>query len=366
VSAGSGPATLDDLDALDRLDSVGVLGVIETFSDQVRDAWNIGRTAVELPVGTGIASILVLGMGGSGMSGDVVRAVLERRLAIPIYVMKSYDPVPAWVGRNTLVFAMSYSGGTEETIAALEEVHKRGSRVVAISSGGRLSELASGYDLAHVPIRAGLQPRAALGYLVVPIFAVLEEMGLVPALEDDVKEAVSVLEGLQARCRRSVPAAENPAKQLALDVENKIPLVYGGYGLPSVAAYRFKCDLNEYAKTPAFWNELPEMNHNEIQGWSALRDTTVDKFVAVFLRDDGEHPRVSKRFDITRRLLEGRISGIVEIRSEGESSLARLLSLVFVTQMAAIYLGLAYGVDPGPVPVLEGLKEELARREEEE
>ena len=366
MSVGSGLDRLDDLATLDQLDSVGVLGVVESFAEQVKDAWNVARSTGELPLGTGVESILVLGMGGSGISGDVARAILESRLAVPVFVLKSYGPVPAWVGRNTLVFAVSYSGGTEETVAALKEVHDRGSRVVAVSSGGPLAERAAEYGIAHVPIRAGLQPRAALGYLVIPIFAVLEEMGLVPALEEDVDETVQVLEGLRARCGRSVPVRDNPSKQLAVALEGRIPLVYGGHGLASVAAYRFKCDLNEYAKTPAFWNELPEMNHNEIQGWSALHETTATKFIAVVLRDHGEHPRVSKRFEISERLMEGSVSSIFEIRSEGQSSLARLLSLVYITQLAAIYLGLAYGVDPGPVPVLEGLKEELAREEEEE
>jgi glucose/mannose-6-phosphate isomerase len=366
VSVGSGLDRLDEPDATDELDSVGILAVVENLADQVRDAWDLARSAVELPLGTGIDSILVLGMGGSGVSGDVVRAILESRVAIPVSVLKSYDPIPAWVGRNTLVFAVSYSGGTEETVAAFEQVHGRGSRIVSISSGGRLEELAADLGLAHVAIRPELQPRAALGYLVVPIFAVLEEMGLVPALQDDVNEAVTVLESLRARCERSVPLTDNPSKQLARRLENKIPIVYGGHGLASVAAYRFKCDLNEYAKTPAFWNELPEMNHNEIQGWTALKEQTSQTFAAVFLRDPGEHPRVAKRFDISKRLLRDSVADVVEIGSEGKSSLARLLSLVFITQMAAIYLGLAYGVDPGPVPVLEALKQELARGKEEE
>ena len=351
---------LDDLTALDRAD---VLGVVERFAEQVRGGWSAGKTASELPEGMGVDSILILGMGGSGISGDVTRAVLEGRLATPIHVLKSYDPVPAWVGRNTLVFAVSYSGGTEETIAALQEVHARGSRIVIVSSGGRLGDMAEELGIATVSIPGGLQPRASLGYLFIPILAVLEEIGLVPALDEDVTEAVSVIEELAARCHRSVPLANNPAKRLASGIEGRIPVVYGSHSLTGVAAYRFKCDLNEYAKTPAFWNELPEMNHNEIEGWSGLRNMTSENFVAVFLRDEGEHPRVTKRFEITKRLIDGSVARIEELTSVGESPVARLLSLIFVTQMAAIYLGLAYGVDPGPVAVIERLKEELAKEE---
>ena len=363
MSVGSGLNRLDDLDTLAHLDPAGVLGVVERFADQVRSGWTAGSSTEGLPEGIGIDSVLILGMGGSGISGDVARSILEERVAIPVHVLKSYAPIPAWVGRNTLVFAVSYSGGTEETIAALQEVHGRGSRVVAVCSGGRLGELAEEFGVARVEIPGGLQPRASLGYLVIPILAVLEQIGLVPALDEDVQEAVTVLEDLAARCARGVPLSENPAKHLAAAIEGRIPVVYGGHGLASVAAYRFKCDLNEYAKTPAFSNELPEMNHNEIEGWSGLRDITSENFVAIFLRDEGEHPRVATRFAITKRLIGGSVARVEELSSQGNSSLARLLSLIFVTQMAAIYLGFAYGVDPGPVAVIEQLKEELAKEE---
>jgi glucose/mannose-6-phosphate isomerase len=359
VSVGSSIQRLDDLEAFAELDTLGVLGVVEDLAAQVREGWQLGRTVSELPSGEGIETVLVLGVGGSGVSGDIVRAILEDRLALPVQVLKSYGAVPAWVGRNTLVFAVSYSGGTDETLAALEEVHQRGGRAVAVSSGGRLGEMAAEFGIAHVVVPGGLQPRASLGYLVTPILSVLEEIGLVPPLEDDIRESIAVLEELRARCERSVASTENPAKRLAASIQNRIPVVYGGHGLASVAAYRFKCDINEYAKAPAFWNELPEMNHNEIEGWSGLAKIAGEPFVAVMLRDAGEDPRVSKRFEVTERMVRGSVAETVEVWSHGDSSLARLFSLVYVTQMAAIYLGLAYGVDPGPVEVLERLKREL-------
>lgn len=363
MSVGSGIQKLDDLEALDRLDSLGVLGVVEGLSDQVREGWRLGRAASGLPSGSGIESLLILGMGGSGISGDVTRSTLENRLALPVHVLKSYGPVPAWVGRNTLVFAISYSGGTEETLAAFEEVLQRGSRAVAISSGGRLAEIAAELGTTHVSIPAGQQPRASLGYLVTPILAVLESMGLVPALEDDIHETIAVLEELRGRCERSVPVEGNPAKRLAAVLEKRVPVIYGGHGIASVAAYRSKCDVNEYAKVPAFWNELPELDHNEVESWTGLRELTAERFVAIMLRDESEHPRTALRFEITKRLIGDGVAEIVEIPSRGESPLARLLSLIYVTQMAAIYLGLAYGIDPGPVDVIERLKQELAREE---
>lgn len=353
---------LDDLTSLAELDSEDVLGAVERFPEQCREAWEIGRSAEGLPDGEGIDSVVVLGMGGSGVSGDVVAAVVEPRLPLPLRTIKGYGPIPEWIGRNTLVFAVSYSGSTEETTAALDEVLDRGARIVTVSSGGPLAATAASRGLAHVAIPAGLQPRASLGYLSLPILAVLTQMQLVPDLQADVDEAIKVLSELASRCHRERPVAENPAKDLASRLRHRIPVVYGGQGLGATAAYRFKCDLNEYGKTPAFSNEIPELDHNEIVGWDQLKELTTSSFVLVLLRDSGEHERVKLRFEITRRLIEGNLAEVVELSSEGDSVLARLLSLIFVTQLAAIYVGLSYGVDPGPVAVIQQLKSELRDR----
>ena len=348
---------LDDLDY--SIDSEDVLGAVERFPEQCREAWEIGRTVTNLPDGDGIDSVLVLGMGGSGVSGDVVQAVVEPRLPLFFRTIKSYGPIPEWVGRNTLVFAVSYSGSTEETLAALDAVLEKGARVVTVSSGGPLAEVAGARGLAHVSIPTGLQPRASLGYLTLPILAVMNQMGLSPDLQPDMDEAIKVLSEMAARCHRARSAAENPAKDLAARIRNRIPVVYGGHGLAATAAYRFKCDLNEYGKTPAFYNEIPELDHNEIVGWNQLSDLTSKRFVVIALRERGEHERIGLRFDITRRLIEDRLAEFIEVNAEGDSVLARLLSLIFVTQLASIYVGLAYGVDPGPVDVIMKLKAEL-------
>ena len=353
---------LDDLSAIGALDSEDVLGAVERFPDQCREAWDIGRAAAGLPDATGVDSILVLGMGGSGVSGDVVQAILEERLTVPMRVIKSYGPLPEWVGRNTLVFAVSYSGSTEETVAALEDAHSRGCRAVAISSGGPLAEQARANGFAHVAIPSGLQPRASLGYLTLPILAVLVQMGLAPDLGPDVDEAIDVLGELSSRCHRKRSYSENPAKDLALKLAGKVAVVYGGFPLGATAAYRFKCDLNEYGKTPAFSHFFPELNHNEIVGWNKVAEVTKQSFVLVLLRDPADHERVKIRFEITTELVRSSFADVVEVTAEGTSALARLLSLVFVTQLAAIYVGLANGVDPGPVEVIQGLKAQLAER----
>jgi glucose/mannose-6-phosphate isomerase len=352
----------DDVKKLEELDSEDVLGAVERFSEQVAEGWSIGRATSGLPDANGVESIAVLGMGGSGVSGDVVQAVVEPRLPIPWRTIKSYGPMPEWVGRNTLVFAVSYSGSTEETMAAITEAHDRGARSVAVSSGGPLQEFAQANGLAHIAIPTGLQPRASLGYLTLPILAALVEIGLVPDMQDDVDGAVQVLHELEQRCHRSRSTVENPAKDLARRLVGRIPVVYGGYGLGGVAAYRFKCDLNEYGKTPAFWNEFPELNHNEIVGWNQLDDITKERFVGILLRHEDEHPRVELRYEITRSLVEEQFAEWVEVPAQGDTPLVQLLSLILVTQLASIYVGLAYEVDPGPVAVIQNLKKQLAER----
>lgn len=353
---------LDDLAAIERLDSEDVLGAVERFAEQCREAWEIGNDVPGLPDAMGLDSIVVLGMGGSGVSGDVAQSVIEPRLPLFFRTIKTYGPLPEWVGRNSLVFAVSYSGSTEETIAAVEEAHERGCRMVTLSSGGPLAELSASYGLAHVRLPSGLQPRASLGYLSLPIIAALTSVGLVPDLGDDVDEMISVVAELADRCNRKVGVGENPAKDLALRIHGHVPVVYGGHGLAATAAYRFKCDLNEYGKTPAFWNFFPELDHNEIVGWNQLSGLTSQSFVNVLLRDQPEHERIALRFEITRSLTKDNLRDVLEVRAEGTSALARLMSLIFVTQLASIYVGLAYEVDPGPVAVIAELKDKLKKR----
>jgi glucose/mannose-6-phosphate isomerase len=353
---------LDDLEGIASLDSEDVLGSVERFADQCREAWDVGITAVGLPDGAGVDSIVVLGMGGSGVSGDVVQSVVEPRLPLPLRVIKSYSPLPEWVGRNTLVFAVSYSGSTEETVDAMEDAHAKGARIVAISSGGPLAELAVNFGISHVAIPAGLQPRASLPFLTMPLLASLQNMGLIPEMAEEVDETVKVVSEMAAKSIRSIPAGDNPAKQLAAKLIGKIPVIYGGHGVGGTAAMRFKCDLNEYGKSPAFWNFFPELNHNEVVGWNKVADVTKEHFVLVLLREEGEHPRIVHRFEITEGLIHGHFNEVVEVHAEGLSPLARLMSLIFITQLAAIYVGLAHGVDPGPVETIMKLKSELAKR----
>jgi glucose/mannose-6-phosphate isomerase len=353
---------LDDIERIEQLDSLDMLGELESFADKMRAGLAIGQGATGLPEGLGVDSVVALGMGGSGSSGDLIRALVEPRMAVPFTVIKSYGPLPEWVGRNTLVLAVSYSGNTEETLVTFEEAHGRGARVVALSAGGRLAELADEFGAAHIGVPSGLLPRAAVAYLLVPLLVVLVRMGLLPDPSADIEESLSVLTELAPRCSRKTPAVENPAKDLAARLAGKVPLLYGGPGIGAAIARRFKCELNEYAKAHAFYNEIPEMNHNEIVGWTKAAEFG-GNYVAVWIGDPEDDDRVNLRWQITRNLIEDSAADIVELTAEGQSPLARLTSLLFRTGLAAIYTGIAHGVDPGPVAVIEELKRRLAETE---
>ena len=346
---------LDDPDVVEQLDSLDVLATQEAFAAQCREGWAVGTGAAELPSADGVDSVVVLGMGGSGAAGDVLQTVVEPRLPIPLRVIKGYGPLPEWIGRNTLAIAVSYSGDTEETIAGLTEVHERGGRSVTISSGGRMAELARIYGTCHITVPSGLQPRAALGYLAMPALAALSGVGLVPDFAEDVAETVEVLGDIEARCHRKRPVAENPAKDLAAKLAGLVPVIYGCDGVGAAAARRFKCDLNESGKVPAFWNALPELDHNEIVAWSRPSKD----FVVTMILDSGDSERLMERWGVTRSLIEHAVSGVIELCTVGVSTLARLMSMVLLGQFASIYLAIGAGEDPGVVPILDEIKKQL-------
>lgn len=351
---------LDDVDAITALDSRAVLNDAETLSQQIERGWELGLGAHGLPDPSGIDAVVVLGMGGSGFSGDALQAVLEPRLPVFVRVIRDYSPLPEWVGRNTLVLAVSYSGNTEETLDALAEARERGARTVTVASGGKLDEAAQRFGMAHVTIPPGFLPRFAAGYLLMSLLGIVAALGFTPDLTVDVSEAAEVLAEAEARCHRRVPVAQNPAKSLAASLADHIPVVYGAEGPGLVAARRLKTDVNENAKLPALAGAVPEADHNDLEAWGHWSTGSRWPFLGVFLRDEGEHPRVSERFELMREVLAGRLE-IVTVRATGQTRLARLLSHVGIGQLASVYLALRSGRDPGPIEVLETFKQRLSR-----
>lgn len=350
---------LDDDDLIARTDPGGFLNLVEEFPQQVADGWLLGKQVSGLPGSEGIDGVVILGMGGSGISGNVLKAALGMGFKCPVRVSKGYG-IPGWVGTGTLVLAVSYSGETEETLEAYGKARAAGARVVTVSSGGTLSRLGDEHGCAAVNLKAGLQPRAALGYLSMPLLAVCQSLGL-GHYEADVAETVELLSERAAQWGRRVPQDFNQAKQLAESLANTVPLIYGAEGLGAVAAYRWKCQLNECSKVHAFGNSVSELNHNEIMGWSRMSPQQDLRLGLVALRHPGEHPRIQERFRVTVPLLQDRAVFSGEFATDASSPLARLMDLMYLGDFVATYLAIVQGVDPTAIDLIDEVKGALKR-----
>ena len=350
-------SNLDDPYVVSETDPLGFLSLVEDFPQQIEDGWLLGKQVNGLPSAKDLDGIVILGMGGSGISGNVLKAALGIGFKLPVRVSKGYG-VPGWVGPDTLVFAVSYSGETEETLEAFGRAHAAGARIVTVSAGGTLTRLGEERGCAAVNLKTGLQPRAALGYLSLPLLAVCQGLGI-GSYEADVAETTELLRRRAGQWNRTVPVSENRAKQIAQSLVGTIPVVYGAEGLGAVAAYRWKCQLNECSKVHAFENSFSEMNHNEVMGWSPMSSQVGVEMALVTLRHPGEHPRIQDRFRVTLPLLADRAAVAVEVRTEARSALARLLDLIYMGDFVATYLAIAGGVNPTTIDLIDRVKEAL-------
>lgn len=344
-------------DSLRFLEAVG--GLPEQLADAHRSAREV-LDGVSLPTAEEIDNIVVLGMGGSGIAGDALAAAANATLPVPVVVLKQLR-TPRFVGPRTLAFAVSYSGDTEESLQMATRAFDAGARVVAVSNGGTLAELARARGGVHVECPDGYLPRAAIGALVAPLFVALAGIGMLPEGDAWLDQAQRQLAARREKCRPDVPAPANPAREIARKIGTTIPIFYGGGALGAVAALRWKCDVNENAKAPAFWNVYPELDHNEISGWGQHGDVTRQVFTLVELRHDFEHEELDRRFDLTRGLIEETLVQVLELRAEGEGRLAQLLDLMYTGDWASCYLALDHDVDPGPIDAIFQLKDGLGQ-----
>jgi glucose/mannose-6-phosphate isomerase len=342
-------------DSLNFLDAVA--GLPEQLAAAHETAASIPASA--LPNADPIRNIVVLGMGGSGIAGDVIATTFNDELPVPVNVLKQIR-TPAYVGPNTLAFALSYSGDTEETVSMARGALEQGAQLVAVSGGGELQRIAAEAGALHVPCPAGYLPRAAIGALVAPLCAVLFRLRLAPGAHALLMHAQTQLANRRNACRPEVEGAANPARELARRIGRTIPLFYGGGALGAVAAYRWKCDVNENAKAPAFWNTYPELAHNEICAWGQHGDVTRQLLTLVELRHGYEHERLKLRFAAGRELIDECVHQILTVEAQGEGRLAQLLDLMYVGDWTSCYLALQNDVDPGPIDAIGALKARLA------
>jgi glucose/mannose-6-phosphate isomerase len=352
ASSASGPAgalPLDDPHRLAAGDPRGFGALIRSFPAHLAEG-------ARLAAGVRLAEpprdgLVVVGMGGSAVAGDLLQALWRDRAPFPVEVVRGYG-LPAWVGPGTAVVASSYSGSTEETLAAFAEARRRGSRPLVVTSGGPLATAAADLPLVRIP--EGLPPRAALGYLLGPVLRVMG--AACPALDAgaELPEALEVLAALGAELAPERPLAANAAKELATWLDGRTPAVYGT-DTTAPAAYRWGTQFEENAKVLAVSGALPEMNHNAIEAWGA---GPAGAWAVVLLRDGAEHPRVARRADLTLRVAGARVPAR-EVWARGHGRLGRLLSLVLIGDWTTYYAAILRGVDPYAVDTLDAFKRRM-------
>ncbi|HWP83033.1 MAG TPA: bifunctional phosphoglucose/phosphomannose isomerase [Bacteroidota bacterium] len=341
-----------------RNDPIGMYSWILNFPSQIEEALRIGKSATIKLNTKGIRNIVLTGLGGSAIGGDLLRSYLQRELAIPFIVNRHYV-LPDFVDRNTLVVVSSYSGNTEETISAHKDAIRRKAKILCISTGGETARIAKKLKQPWIKIPSGFSPRAALGYSFIPLLTTFSSLKLVRNKDGEIREAVRLLKPKSATFG-NVSLEDNPPLRLAERIQGKVPIVYSATDHYDAVNLRWRGQIAENAKQLAFGHVLPEMNHNELVGWNRLPELMKQSYV-IFLRDRRTHPRVAIREEITKQVISQYAGGVSEVWSEGRSLLARMLYLVHFGDWVSYYLAILNGEDPTPVKVIDYLKGELAK-----
>ncbi len=361
---------LDDEIRIAAVDTFNMRRIAEKFPELCEDALALCRD-LKIPNKVQVNSrativysrpreVIVIGMGGSAIGGDLLKGWVRDRFNSPIEVCREYN-LPKYAGPNTLVIAISYSGNTEETLNSFVEAVERGCMTFSVSSGGLLEEFNHTLGLPHLRVPSTYPPRSALPYLFFPMTASLHRLGALSNFDVEAAEAIGTLQNIREEICTTSPSETNPSKKLAIDMEGLIPMVCG-FGPFEAVASRIKSSFNENSKTPAKAEFFPEINHNETTGWSGLRKLT-KTFGVVLIRSDDEPPEIRTRIEVTRELVLIDGAGkVVEIWAKGSNRLGKMLSAMYVGDFASIYLGILYGIDPTPISVIDNLKSRLKKK----
>ncbi len=343
-------------DTIASVDTTGQLADVLGLPEHLRDAqWRV--ESANLRPRDSPDGLVVAGMGGSGVGGSLAVAALGDRASRPLVVVRDYA-LPAGTTPDTTVLCCSYSGETEETLAVYEAAGALGARRIVSTTGGSLATGARADGTPVIPLPGGFAPRAAVGYALVVALEVAALSGVAESLRTEIDVAAAHAEELARRWGPDAPE-DSLAKSLARSLHGTVPQIAGA-DLTAPIAYRWKTQLNENAKTPAFAGELPELDHNEILGWAGAPE--LGRFSAVFLDDRDLHPRVRARIELTRELIAEQVAFATRVETLGESRIQRLVSLVLLGDLVSIYLAVLAGRDPAQIDVLTRLKSELADR----
>ena len=332
---------------------------IYEFSDHLMQAVEIGKSIALKNQYSDIHNVVVAGMGGSAIGGDVARLLCKNELKVPMVVSRNYT-LPGWVNKNTLVICSSYSGNTEETLAAFEHARDKGAQIVGISTGGILSEKMAEFELDLVTIPGGLQPRAALGFSLVPMLFLMKQTGLIgPETMDQLPDAASFIASIRDQYGKQ--SDDNPTYSLAQRIYKTIPVIYGETDATGTVAVRFKGQLSENAKMLAYCNELPEMNHNEIVGFKNNQDI-LNHISVIWLKDEKDHPRTAVRQDSTREIIGDLCANHEVISAQGDSAAIRYLQLIHYGDWVSYWCAILHQTNPTPVKKIDRLKAILSEK----
>jgi len=342
---------------IEQYDNSGMFDVISNFSSQVQEAQLIGNSIQVTDNLKNVRNIIISGLGGSAIGGDLLRSCLWYEIKIPVYVNRNYT-LPAFADENSLVIISSYSGNTEESLAAYDEAKKRKCKMVCISSGGNVSVLAESDGILLIKTPKGYQPRAALAYSFFPLLILMTKLGFI---EDKSKDISAIINRVKNRCNiYKIPDENlNNAFKIAMYLQGKIPILYSSTDLLDIVNLRWRGQLNENSKTVAFGNYLPEMNHNEIVGWQE-NPSLLKYFAILAFRDKDDQPQILKRMDITLDIIAPLSALLIELDGEGETKLERIFDLVYLGDWVSFYLAILNKIDPTPVEKINFLKNKLS------
>jgi glucose/mannose-6-phosphate isomerase len=345
---------LDDINEIKKIDKSDMLSFCTDAPKHYGKAARLAKTlSISYPRPE---SIIVAGMGGSAIGGELLKDWARDGIDVPIEVCRDYS-LPAYANKKTLVFVVSYSGETEESLSVFLDAIKRGCMIVCISSGGTLHEFAKKLNIPHLLVPSGMTPRATLPYLFIPLPTFLEKIGLVTDVDVEISETVKSLKQISDGNSPKKPLKDNFSKMLASNVFNTVPVVYG-FGIYRAVAQRFKTQFNENSKAPAKWEFFPELNHNEIVGWEEA-GKLAECFSVILIRDKSEAPEIKQRIEFTKDLMCEKSLKVFEVWSKGKTAMARMCSLICIGDFASVYLAVLRGIDPTPVKTITLLKKRL-------
>lgn len=350
---------LDNIDEIERIDKGKMLEVSLKAAELAAEAIKLAENMNFPEKYVNPKNVIVLGMGGSSISGELLRDWLWDRSPIIIKTCNDYE-LPAYVDENSLVFAISYSGETEETLTAFIEAYKRKCKLFAITSGGHLKTFCEKLEIPYLSIPKGYAPRTALPYMFFPLAISMEKIGIISHVKGEFNETIQILREICEENHVNVPFEKNFAKKLAFELYGFIPIIYGFRHYSSVA-HRWKTQINENSKLVCRYEVFPELDHNEVVGWETT-DKIAKIFAAVLLRDPEEPPEIRARIEITKSLALRKIGKMLEARAKGRCRLAKMFSLLQLGDLVSIYLAILQEKDPTPVKAIDRIKREVRKK----